>query len=50
MRAPDRLHGNALRREGAATPQGKRLQRDLVADTFDEEDCTRVLDAGSLPV
>jgi hypothetical protein len=38
MRAPDRLHGNALSREGAATSQGKRLHRDLVADTFDEDD------------
>ena len=49
VRAPDRLHGNALGPEGAATSHGKRLHRDLVADTFDEDDCTRVLDGGSVP-
>src|SRR5437763_15989066 len=49
LRAPDRPDANALGGEIPAASYGERLHCDLVADTFDEHDCTRTLDSGSLP-
>ena len=44
LRAPDRPDANALGGEIPAASYGERLHCDLVADTFDEHDCTRTLD------
>src|SRR5437763_7773712 len=49
LRATDRPDANALGGEIPAASHGEGLHCDLVADTFDEHDCTRTLDPGSLP-
>jgi hypothetical protein len=48
LRAPDRHDGNAVGREIPAAPSSEGLERNLVADTFDEHDCTRSLDPAIL--
>jgi hypothetical protein len=48
MRAPNLQDGNAFGCEIPAASDHECLQRDLVADTFDQHDCTPVLDPRSL--
>jgi hypothetical protein len=42
LRTPDRYHGNAVSVEIPASALSERFERALVADPFDEHDCTRV--------
>jgi hypothetical protein len=44
VRAPDRQNGNAFGRQIPATSERERLQRDLVTETLNQHDCTRLLD------
>jgi hypothetical protein len=43
---PDRQNGNAFGRQIPATSPRERLQRDLVTDTLNQHDCSRLLDPG----